>query len=174
MCKTLKQMAVLFFMAILIVACGGGGGSDYSVGGSKTSVAGSDPQATSDSQIGRLLNGVFQPGELALSIDENQTLAPGGSLTVTASIVDDQENPYELPVDINFSSTFADAGLAEIEETKTTSNGEAVVVYKARGGAGHGHHHRVGGYRWRHTYRHSHLDGGGQRGHASRIRVGLT
>jgi len=131
-----KQGVVLFLMVILIGACGGGGGSDYSVGGSNASVAGSDPQANFDSEIGSFLNGVFQPGQLALSIDENQTLAPGGSLTVTALIVDDQENPYALPVEVNFSSTFADAGLAEIEATKTSSNGEAVVVYKARGGQG--------------------------------------
>lgn len=136
MSKTWKQNAVLFFMAILIVACGGGGGSDFTVGGSNASVVDSDQQATSDSQIGRILDGVFQPGQLALSIEDEETLAPGSTLTVTALIVDDQENPYELPIEVNFSSTFADSGLAEIEATKTTSNGEAVVVYKTSGGQG--------------------------------------
>ena len=136
MSKTWKQNILFLFMAVLIVACGDGVGSDDSDGGSDPSVGVSNLQGISDKQMGGIIVGVFQPGQLALSIDENQVLAPGGSLTVTALIVDDQENAYTSPVEVSFDSIFAASGLAEIEATKTTVNGKAVAVYKARGGQG--------------------------------------
>ena len=136
MSKTWKQNILFLFMAFLIVACGDGVGSDDSDGGSDPSVGASNLQGISDKQMGGIIADVFQPGQLALSLEENQTLAPGGSLTVTAVIVDDQENAYTLPVEVSFDSIFAGSGLAEIEATKTTVNGKAVAVYKARGGQG--------------------------------------
>lgn len=136
--NTWKQGVVLFLMTIMIIACGGGGGSDYSVGGSDMigSSVGTDPQGQSDMQIGGIIDEVFQPGRLALSIDENQVLAHGSTLTVSALIVDALGNPYATPILVSFESTFASLGLAEIDLHNTTVNGEANAVYKVTGGQG--------------------------------------
>ncbi|WP_419661461.1 hypothetical protein Dvar_18930 [Desulfosarcina variabilis str. Montpellier] len=133
--KTIQQKVFIVLFAILFTACGGGGDSDYSTNDS-------NPPGTSTSvepsgiRIGCIVNDVFYSGQLSLSIDGNQVLSPGGSLSVNAVIVDEAENPYSTPVEVTFSSSFSDAGLAEIEETQTTVDGEASAVYRAAGGVG--------------------------------------
>lgn len=73
--------------------------------------------------------------KLGLSVGLNDKLSAGGTATVTAVIVDDLDQPFGTPVDVQFTSTCAAAEppLAFIDEVKTTIDGLAVATYRADG-----------------------------------------
>ena len=90
----------------------------------------------SEARLGGVVDGAFVDGQLALSVGDGEKLAPFGTATVTAMVVDDNGDPIRTPLDIQFASTFADQNKAEIDDSATTTDGVATAVYKAKGGVG--------------------------------------
>ncbi|WP_394131048.1 hypothetical protein [Shewanella maritima] len=63
-------------------------------------------------------------------------LSAGGTATITVQIQDENGSPFTQPVDVNFSSTCATAGSAEISSPVSSSNGIATTTYLAQGCVG--------------------------------------
>ncbi|HFB64484.1 MAG TPA: hypothetical protein ENJ60_02995 [Aeromonadales bacterium] len=77
----------------------------------------------------------FQEGQAAISA---ATISAGGTTTITVSIVDDSNNPFTEPVDVNFSSScsISNPPTATISTPITTVNGVASSTYLAQGCVG--------------------------------------
>lgn len=77
----------------------------------------------------------FESGKAAVSID---TLSAGGTATISVSIQDDEGNPFNQPVEVNFSSTCSTASnpKAEISSPIVAVNGVATSTYLAKGCVG--------------------------------------
>ena len=91
---------------------------------------------TVDIRMGAFIDGTFVENELLLSIASGVQLAPGGTATITVSLVDSSGDLYTTPVDISFYSDFANLDTAELDETVTTINGSATATYRAKGCVG--------------------------------------
>ncbi|TMP29105.1 hypothetical protein CWB99_10070 [Pseudoalteromonas rubra] len=67
--------------------------------------------------------------------DEATALKSGGSMVITANVYSDEakQNPYTLPVDVEFSSTCADEGTATIDAQVRSINGVASSTFRANG-----------------------------------------
>ncbi len=77
----------------------------------------------------------FQEGQAAISA---ATISAGGTTTITISIVDDANNPFTEPVNVNFSSACSNSNppTATISSPITTVNGIASSTYLAQGCVG--------------------------------------
>ncbi len=81
-------------------------------------------------RLGRGVGDAFVEGELSLSAD---LLSAGTTTSVTANIVDLQGNPFEIPVDIRFSSSCSIAGKSIIDAILATVNGQVTAIYEVNG-----------------------------------------
>ncbi|MCL1046067.1 hypothetical protein L2737_12105 [Shewanella electrodiphila] len=63
-------------------------------------------------------------------------LSAGGTATVTVLIQDEAGNPFNQPIDVNFSSTCVTSGQAELSSPVSSTNGVATSTYLAQGCAG--------------------------------------
>ncbi|WOH37842.1 Ig-like domain-containing protein [Thalassotalea fonticola] len=63
-------------------------------------------------------------------------VSAGGTSVVTVDIVDENDNPYTLPVEVSFSSNCALLGDSTLSSPITTSNGSASSTYLAQGCVG--------------------------------------
>ena len=63
-------------------------------------------------------------------------ISAGGTSVISVSIVDDQDNLFTEPVEVNFSSSCSSQSLAAINSPITTSNGIATSTYLATGCTG--------------------------------------
>ncbi|MCL1037707.1 hypothetical protein L2750_11145 [Shewanella submarina] len=74
----------------------------------------------------------FESGKAAVSIG---TLSAGGTATVTVLIQDEEGNPFNQPVEVNFASTCSSASTpkAEISSPVVAVNGVATSTYLAKG-----------------------------------------
>ncbi len=90
----------------------------------------------SEARLGAMIDGVFVDGRLALGVEEGEQLASLGTTTVTATVVDENGDPIQIPLDIQFSSGFVSENKARMDNVVTTADGTATAVYKAEGGAG--------------------------------------
>jgi len=81
-------------------------------------------------RLGSGVGGAFVEGELSLATD---VLSAGTTTSVTANIVDLQGDPFEVPVNISFSSSCSISGKSLIDDSVTTVNGQVIVTYEANG-----------------------------------------
>ena len=89
---------------------------------------------TVDIRLGAFIDGSFVEGELALSVASGEQLSAGGTATVTATLVDSNDEPFIVqPVEITFSSLCVNAGRSETDEIITTNDGSATAIYRANG-----------------------------------------
>ncbi|MDY6854040.1 MAG: hypothetical protein SWO11_04930 [Thermodesulfobacteriota bacterium] len=85
-------------------------------------------------RLGAFIDGIFIEGELELSVASGELLSPGGTATVTATLVDSNDELFVAqPVEITFSSLCVDTGRSAIDEIVTTNNGSATAIYRANG-----------------------------------------
>ena len=63
-------------------------------------------------------------------------ISAGGTSVISVSILDDQDNLFTEPVEVNFSSSCSSQSLATISSPITTSNGIATSTYLATGCTG--------------------------------------
>jgi len=127
---------VLLLFLFAVSGCGGGGGdSDYSI---SDDAGGSDGGEVDFESLGlgSMVDGVFTPGRIAVSIPDGEMLAFREIATLEATIADGQGDRYTSPVEVTFSSNFQKAGQAELDDVVTTSNGSATASYTALGGSG--------------------------------------
>lgn len=77
----------------------------------------------------------FVENQAAISLAQ---ISAGGTTVVSVDIIDENGNPYNEPVDVNFSSTCSSASTptATLSTPVTTSNGVANSTYLARGCVG--------------------------------------
>ncbi|MCL1142938.1 hypothetical protein [Shewanella gaetbuli] len=77
----------------------------------------------------------FEAGKAEVSTTD---LSAGGTATITVRIQDDLGNPFNQPVDVNFSSTCAtkNPAQAELSSPVSSSNGVATSTYLAQGCVG--------------------------------------
>ena len=77
----------------------------------------------------------FVENQAAISLAQ---ISAGGTTVVSVDIVDENGNPFNEPVDVNFSSTCSSASTptATLSSPVTTSNGVATSTYLARGCVG--------------------------------------
>ena len=61
------------------------------------------------------------------------TLSPAGTASLSVSVFDDEDNLFTTPLTINFTSSCASSGDAEIDTGVQTINGRASATYKATG-----------------------------------------
>ncbi|MBY6188405.1 Ig-like domain-containing protein [Marinobacter hydrocarbonoclasticus] len=78
------------------------------------------------------INAIDVDLSLSSSLADGESLADGSTLAVTASLLVDGQ-PYVEPVLVNFSSTCALTGNAEIDDQVMANDGEATATYKATG-----------------------------------------
>ena len=91
---------------------------------------------TTDVDMGNGVGGAFVAD--AIDLGGITSLAAGGTLTATVSIVETSNNnaAYATPVVVNFSSTCVVAGTATMDAAVTTTNGIATSTYLAQGCTG--------------------------------------
>jgi len=137
-------LATLIFASVL-TACGGGGdpvaGGDSGSGDDSSDNSGTDDVTTSSNvdtpSIGTGTGSAYQNGVLSISA---ASLSAGGSTQITATIVDTGNDNKKIASEeytVLFNSTCAADGRAEFsKEGVTTSSGEVIVTYTAKGCAG--------------------------------------
>lgn len=86
--------------------------------------------ATPNIDIGTLVDGVFQAGELALTFD---SVSAGGTVSVSADIVDQSGNLFNEALSVSFESPCSQLGLASLDTQVTAENGSVTAIYRANG-----------------------------------------
>ena len=81
-------------------------------------------------QFGNDSTGTFVEGTLGLGMSN---LSAGGTVSVSATVVDENGLSFSTPVEITFNSTCVTQNLATIDETVTSVNGRASATYRATG-----------------------------------------
>lgn len=137
-------------LGLLLTACGGGSSSPLdninnsssSGGNTSTSSATSSVDTVNISKLGTGTGDNFQNGVIGVSNGEN-TLASGGSTTLTISIVSDTNSPVSTSTSVSFISNCIQAGKAKLTSAKgdevtsvTTFNGGASIIYTDNGCGG--------------------------------------
>ncbi len=84
-------------------------------------------------QLGDDSSGTFLNETLGLSLD---TLSAGGTVSVSALIIDEQDLAFDTPVNVNFTSTCVVQDLATIDDVVTSTGGRATATYRATGCTG--------------------------------------
>ena len=137
-------LATLFFASVL-TACGGGGdpvaSGDSSDSSDPTDDVGTGDVTTSSNvdtpSIGTGSGSSYQAGVLSIN---TTSLSAGGSTQITATIVDagnDNKKIASEEYTIFFNSSCASDGRAEFsKENVTTSSGDVIVTYTAKGCSG--------------------------------------
>ncbi|SEK35538.1 hypothetical protein SAMN05216262_101148 [Colwellia chukchiensis] len=75
----------------------------------------------------------FESGVAEISLAE---ISAGGTSVISVSIIDDQGNLFNEPIEVNFSSGCAAQSTATLSSPVTTSNGVATSTYLAQGCVG--------------------------------------
>jgi hypothetical protein len=75
----------------------------------------------------------FEENIADISLDE---ISAGGTTVVSVNIIDDQDNLFTEPVEVNFSSSCVTQSTATLSSPITTSNGIATSTYLAKGCVG--------------------------------------
>ena len=111
-----------------------GGGAGAGGGGAGAGGGGGGGTVNDVISIGSGSGATFAPGAIELS----QTMLPaGGSASLTVTFVDQTNTLYAESVTVNFTSTCAAGGLANITESSvTTLTGSATATYAATGCSG--------------------------------------
>jgi len=84
-------------------------------------------------KFGNGLDGAFVEGQLNPGLD---TLSAGGTVSISASVVNSDNSAFTTPLDITFSSTCVEEGLASIDSNVSTINGLVTSTYRADGCVG--------------------------------------
>ncbi|WP_250656745.1 Ig-like domain-containing protein [Alkalimarinus coralli] len=137
----LSKFLIPITATLFLSACGGGGSNDRSLCAENTNGCTSSSEsdgATSENVALALGTGTedsFLQGQIELGVS---TLSANGQTTVSVNAVNSADNTLytESPTTINFTSTCAANGLANLTESVTTSTGTAQVTYTATGCSG--------------------------------------
>jgi hypothetical protein len=134
----LNSVLAVLLAGLLIFGCSGGESSDLLGTDDRVEadIQDSDDNGSATVQMGAMIDGDFIEGRLALSLPDGETLATGGSVTVSVIIRDSNGDPYTEEVDIHFTTEFARSEEAIIDSVVTTDTGSATVTYQATGGDG--------------------------------------
>jgi len=119
------------FLVLTLAACGSGLNS--SSGSSSGSGGGGGSTATPNIVIGSGSSGTFAAGVLSIAV---ANLSAGGSTSVTATLVDKNNNNslYSTDTPVTFTSTCVSSNLATLTSPVSTgSTGTAVSTYVAKG-----------------------------------------
>ena len=122
-------------LALALAACGSGLNSTSSSSSSSGSGSGGSG-ATPSIVIGSGSSGTFAPGALSIAV---ANLSAGGSTSVTATLVDKNNNNslYSTDTPVTFTSTCVSSSLATLTSPVSTgSTGTAVSTYVAKGCSG--------------------------------------
>ena len=84
-------------------------------------------------QFGSRANGTFVPNVLQVSISP---LSAGGTTSVSASVIGEDNQPFDVPLSVLFSSNCVSQSSATIDASVITVNGEATATYQASGCVG--------------------------------------
>jgi len=139
----MKKLFLVFVTCIAVAGCGSSGspvnGRIIGGGSSGSSSSGSSGGST----VLTLGNGVgmaFTPGQIAVS---SNSLAAGGSATLSVTLVDQNGLPYSQSAALTFSSSCLTLGRAVLQDgngnnlsTIETTNGSVTATYVARGCSG--------------------------------------
>ncbi|WP_347331482.1 hypothetical protein [Marinimicrobium locisalis] len=145
----LKTLAALL-LGLTLTACGGGDGgsrldniNDGNIGGENGGGGDDGPAGENEpAQLGHGSAEDFVAGEIEVGIGD-AALAPGGSTTLTVTMVNGAGELVTSAVDVSFNSDCIASGRSvltqageEIESTVTTNNGRAEVTYTSNGCTG--------------------------------------
>lgn len=84
-------------------------------------------------QLGQFEDGAFVANVLGVSgldSDEDVTISAGGTLGLSVVLVDSLGNRVTTPTQVTFTSNCVQSGLATLDETVTTINGEALSTFE--------------------------------------------
>lgn len=144
--NTLKLAATLS-LGLILTACGGGGGGsqlDNAIGSSRSNSSSSSIDTSEVQAIGRGSGANFVPGEIGTSLGDS-SLSAGGTTVLSVNAVSGTGNLVTDAIAITFNSPCIARGEAELttlggetltDQTITTTNGEASVIYRAKGCVG--------------------------------------
>jgi hypothetical protein len=134
----LNSVLAVLLAGLLIFGCSGGESSDLLGTDDRVEadIQGSDDNGSATVQMGAMIDGDFIEGRLGLSLPDGETLATGGSVTVSVIIRDFNGDPYTEEVDINFTTKFSKSEESIIDDVVTTDTGSATATYQATGGDG--------------------------------------
>lgn len=121
MYKTISKAMTVVLASAVLAACGGGGRDLTDSSGSGSGSGGSSGTTTTVTMT--LQAGIAQ-------------LSAGGSTSLTATLRDASNNPYQSETDVSFSSTCIGTGQADVNSPVTTATGTAVTTYTAQGCTG--------------------------------------
>ncbi|WP_341937329.1 hypothetical protein [Marinimicrobium sp. C2-29] len=142
----LKTLAALL-LGLTLTACGGGdSGSRLDGINDDGAVGGANGNGEADNepaQLGRGSADDFVAGEIELGIGNDTMLTPGGSTTLSVTMVNNAGELITNSVDVNFNSDCISSGAATLTDTDeeggnsvSTNNGRATVTYNTNGCAG--------------------------------------
>ena len=137
--KQLIKAFLVIFVTLMIISCGGSDGS-FTTGDGTTGGGGDgggdgnpvDPD-TITVQMGSGTPPSFVAGIIDVAVD---TLAAGGSSSLTVTFVTSQDALFTESVTVTFSSPCIASGLAAITGSTTTNTGVLTVTYGATGCSG--------------------------------------
>ncbi|HEX2585538.1 MAG TPA: hypothetical protein VHL14_10415, partial [Steroidobacteraceae bacterium] len=140
----MKRLLFVFAICTAIAGCGGSSNAPVNgriIGGGNT--GGSSSSTSSGATVLSLGSGTgvaFMPGQIAVS---SNSLAAGGSATLSVTLVDQNGQPYLQSAAVTFSSSCITLGRSLLQDGSgnavsviTTTSGSATATYVARGCSG--------------------------------------